>query len=238
MGIGFNLFAGDHSDMYPPAGMGGSVNMGWDSFVHPYLGGTADDADLVIGVLFQESTPKILQCPADKMSKVDWVSLPNFGIRTYSMVSPGRRWQAQYQVPNPGGAPLPDIDYGVGIYWNWQGTVADAMTARGYKSTTVQDPAGSFLLVEQPNFQGAAGNEWPCISLGIYGRGDLYQIDPSASGLSDAERNQGSALYKLHGNRFNYLFADGHVETLMVEDTVGSGSRFVPRGMWTIFRGD
>lgn len=242
-GIGFNLFATDRKDMLPPAGFGGGeVNIGWDSYIHRFIGGTADDEDLIIGALFQENAPKILECPADRLTKVDWITLPRFGVRSYSMVSVGKSWSSQYQVDFAGGRyPLPRIDFGVGIYWVGTGVGTDALEARGYKSAVVKDPAGSFLLVEEPNGQGCAGNEWPCISLGTYGKGALYQIEPNAPAQNPSVGtgvNQGEALYKLHGNRFNYLFNDGHVQTLTVEETVGTGTRFTPKGMWTIYKGD
>lgn len=38
----------------------------------------------------------------------------------------------------------------------------------------------------------------------------------------------------LHGGRFNYLFLDGHCETLLPQDTVGTGTLANPKGMWTL----
>jgi prepilin-type N-terminal cleavage/methylation domain-containing protein/prepilin-type processing-associated H-X9-DG protein len=240
LGIGFNLFAVDRKDMFPPAGFGGgSANLGWDSYLHRYIGGTADDLDLIIGINYKENTPRVLQCPADRMAKISWITDFEFGLRTYSMVAAGRSHGTYYQISTRGGTyPLPQPQLGVGLYWSDGGFGTEALDAPGYKSSVVKDPSGTLLLVEQPNYQGAAGNEWPCISMGIYGNGDLYQINPRATGLSDNDRNQGAFLYKLHGDRFNYLLADGHVEALRVEDTVGNGSVLTPRGMWTIFKGD
>ncbi|MEY2427915.1 MAG: hypothetical protein QOJ40_800, partial [Verrucomicrobiota bacterium] len=39
LGMGFNLFAGDHDDMLPPAGYGTPSNSGqlaWDTWIFPY----------------------------------------------------------------------------------------------------------------------------------------------------------------------------------------------------------
>ena len=36
------------------------------------------------------------------------------------------------------------------------------------------------------------------------------------------------------GGAFNYLFADGHVSTLLPEETVGEGSLSDPGGFWTL----
>ena len=54
------------------------------------------------------------------------------------------------------------------------------------------------------------------------------KMRPAASGV-----NQGALLYKAQNNRFNYLFCDGHVETLAIEQTVGTGTLANPAGMWT-----
>jgi prepilin-type processing-associated H-X9-DG protein len=82
-----------------------------------------------------------------------------------------------------------------------------------------------------------AGNIWPCITLGPVGtqgtgNGELYQIDTPDS------QNQGLALYQLHRSRFNYLFHDGHVQSLKIEETIGTGTTGNPKGMWTIAVGD
>jgi prepilin-type processing-associated H-X9-DG protein len=45
-------------------------------------------------------------------------------------------------------------------------------------------------------------------------------------------------LYKAHNSRFNYLFHDGHVEALKMEQTIGTGTLTTPKGMWTVASGD
>lgn len=241
LGIGFQLFVGDHKDMYPPAAHATRLaTLSWDSYLHKYLGGNTPARDLMVGALFTEQAPKILHCPADKQAKVNWVG-DFFALRSYAMNGVGPAWSSQYQVSTGGRSyPLPTISHGVGIYWLDSGGLPD-WEARGYKTGVVQDPSGTLLLVEEPNGQGAAANEWPCISIGPWGTGSLYQIDPNAPPQNPAEGagvNQGRELYRLHGNQFNYLFSDGHVESLRVEDTVGSGTLQNPRGMWTVYRSD
>jgi prepilin-type processing-associated H-X9-DG protein len=105
--------------------------------------------------------------------------------------------------------------------------------AKGYKTTVVGDPAGTILLVEEPNIQNVCGNIWPCVCNGPQGSGDLYQLDPSP----DA-KNFGNNQYGLHSKRFNYLFHDNHVQALKIEQTVGTGTLANPKGMWTVKIGD
>lgn len=246
IGVAFSLFANDHEDRYPPAAHytdGLKTTFTWDSYLNKYLGGHLSQRDMLIPLLIGGQAPQVLKCPADRQTRVSW--LGDWGdIRTYAMNSAGSAWGVDIQVNTQGRTyPLPTISHGVGIYWFDDKGVAD-WDARGYKSTVVKDAAGSILLVEQPNGQGAAANVWPCVSVGPYGTGgwsDLYQIDPNAKPQNPNVKegvNQGMALYKLHGQRFNYLFCDGHVEGLRIEDTIGRGTLQDPLGMWTIYPGD
>jgi prepilin-type N-terminal cleavage/methylation domain-containing protein/prepilin-type processing-associated H-X9-DG protein len=252
-GIAFNLFLNDHEDMYPPAGLhfaGGQ--MAWDSFLHKYLGGTAPDPDLAVGVIDVALSPKVELCPADRGPKVIWMGNPAwFGVRSYAMNSVGTAWSVDYQVDDKNRTyPLPDLSqnnrHGVGIYWQDGRSMPD-FEAKGYKASVVKDPSGTIMLVEEPTGQQAVGNEWTCVANGPTiadgsANGALYQIDTAAGSQdpnSSGGLNQGAALYKLHGNRFNYLFHDGHVEGLKIEQTIGtSTSLSQPKGMWTITRGD
>src|SRR5947209_5329149 len=54
IGVGFNLFVGEHEDMFPPAGYGTPSNTGqlaWDTWIFPYISGSrASDAELITGL--------------------------------------------------------------------------------------------------------------------------------------------------------------------------------------------
>ncbi|HYG23149.1 MAG TPA: prepilin-type N-terminal cleavage/methylation domain-containing protein [Verrucomicrobiae bacterium] len=251
--VAFNMFAADRNDKFPAAGLGfGGGQLSWDSFIHRYIGGNASDADLAVGILDVEVTPRVLLCPADRGIKVSWLGNPAFfGLRSYAMNSVGPNWGTEYQVDTLlRRYPLPSLNAagrrGVGIYWRDNGPVPD-YEAPGYKTSAVKDPAGTLLLVEQTGGQQAAGNEWTCVSIGPEtsqnggANGNLYQIDknaPNQNPNGEQGVNQGKALYAMHRKRFNYLFTDGHVEGLRIEQTVGSGTLGNPRGMWTNQGGD
>ena len=244
LGMGITLFTMDKDDMFPPAAYhAGRGDLSWDTYIYHYLGGKAADADLMILVDLAIS-PKIAVCPADRGQKVLWMT--GSGVRSYAMNAAGPAWQTQWQVNTVGQKyPLPPITQGVGIYWSDIGLPASNLpdwNAKSYKTPVVKDPSGNILLVEQPNGQGAVGNQWPSISLGPSMNGStLHQIDPAnptQDPLIGTGVNQGGALYKAHGQRFNYLFHDGHVQALKTTDTIGSGTVSAPRGMWTIAPGD
>jgi prepilin-type N-terminal cleavage/methylation domain-containing protein/prepilin-type processing-associated H-X9-DG protein len=248
LGFGIQMFVTDNDDRFPPAGYGTPSNTGqlaWDSWIHRYIGGVAPDADLITGETPTALSPKIEKCPADRIPTLEndplwgWVQ---YGLRrTYAMNSVGPNWGTDYQVSTAGQKyPLPDLTqsgrHGVGIYWQDAGLPGSGLpdwAAIGYKTTVVKDPAGTILLVEEPNIQNVVGNIWPCICNGPQGSGDLYQMDPSP----DA-KNFGNNEYGLHSKRFNYLFHDNHVQALKIELTVGSGTLASPKGMWTVTVGD
>jgi prepilin-type N-terminal cleavage/methylation domain-containing protein/prepilin-type processing-associated H-X9-DG protein len=245
LGMGFNLFATDREDRFPPAGYGvdNTHQLAWDSWIHRYIGGTAPDSLLDMALVPTVYAPRIEKCPADRLPTLE--NDPNWGWvqwgmrRTYAMNSVGTAWSTEYQVDTRNQTyPLPDLNvptrHGVGIYWQDGGIAGKPdWEAKGYKTTVVKDPAGTILMVEEPNIQNVVGNIWPCVCLGPQGTGDLYQLDPSP----DA-KNFGNDQYGIHSKRFNYLFHDNHVQALKIEQTVGTGTLSNPRGMWTVWQGD
>jgi prepilin-type N-terminal cleavage/methylation domain-containing protein/prepilin-type processing-associated H-X9-DG protein len=254
LGIAFNLFTGDHNDMYPPAGLHYANGvMAWDSYLHTYLAAGVD-ADWTSGIVDVDISSKVELCPADRMQKVGFLYYQGNlvdGIRSYAMVGVGPNYGSQYQVSTSKGAyPLPPIALGVGIYWLDNNVQTANWDAKGYNTSVVKDPSGTIMLAEEPTGQQAAGNEWTCICLGPIppssmqdtANADLYQLDPRAPTtvppIAGADSNQGKFVYALHGNRFNYLFHDGHVQALKYTDTVGSGTVSAPKGMWTVMQGD
>jgi prepilin-type N-terminal cleavage/methylation domain-containing protein/prepilin-type processing-associated H-X9-DG protein len=241
LGTGFNLFTGDNAEMYPPAAYGTPANTQytWDSWIHVYIAHSAPTTDFVGGLTPIPECPGVEKCPADRIPIVPaWADYTQ--RRTYAMNSVGPGWSSQYQVPTANQTyPLPPLEDGVGIYWEDGGI--DGLpdwNAKGYKSNLVLDPSGTISLVEEPNYQNVVGNVWPSISIAPTYSGqnsaDLYQVDPTHS---DAH-NYGYNDYGLHSSRFNYLFHDGHVQALKIQQTVGTGTTNAPKGMWTVTPGD
>lgn len=238
IGIGFFLFATDNEDRYPPAAYGvgnasaASGQMTWDSWLNRYLGGKLPDADLEVGVVDAEYAPKVLRCPADRGPDVSWNPGGIFARRSYAMNGVGPNWGTEWQVSTANHKyPLPPPNQGVGIYWQDNGPLD--MNARGYKTSVVRAPGSTLLLVELANEQNLVGNVWPSIAITPQGNSDFAQVNPG-----EKAHNQGALLYAAHKKRFNYLFNDGHIEALRLEQTVGNGTVTAPRGMWTIVSGD
>lgn len=86
--------------------------------------------------------------------------------------------------------------------------------------STVPDPARTLLLTENPGY--------PDNTVGRTGYGGVN--NPAGQIAKQPELN-GSG-------KFNYLFADGHIESLHPKQTIGSGSMTQPKGMWTVAEND
>jgi prepilin-type N-terminal cleavage/methylation domain-containing protein/prepilin-type processing-associated H-X9-DG protein len=241
LGLGFNLFAGDHNDMYPPTAYSTGdyqYQLAWDDYLHCYIGGSAPNADLIVGIsggiADRASIPKLLLCPADRIEiTINWAV---FGQRrTYAMNYAGPQFQLTTK-----NAPLPPPNYGVGVYYNLRGAAGGSLPEWdpiGYKDSVVGDPSGTLLLVEQPEGGNIAGNDWPSFCMGPTGPQTSQEQTPYQI-VTGGKRPWGAFAYGLHGKRFNYLFHDGHVSVLKITDTVGSGTTNAPRGMWTMVPGD
>jgi prepilin-type N-terminal cleavage/methylation domain-containing protein/prepilin-type processing-associated H-X9-DG protein len=245
LGLGFAMFVGEHADQYPPAAYSTGdykYQLSWDDYIHRYIGGSDPNDDLILGISGAVASPtlipRILKCPADKIEAgIEYA--PYSTRRTYAM-----NWAGpNFIVSTPAGA-LPPANYGVGIYYELRGSTPGALPnwePRGYKESAVLDPAGTILLVELPNGRNAAGNDWPsfCAGPGSNVPGGVTPDCVQLSGVSTFNKiNYGGVAYGLHARRFNYLFHDGHVATLKVSNTVGTGTTNAPKGMWTMTTGD
>jgi prepilin-type N-terminal cleavage/methylation domain-containing protein/prepilin-type processing-associated H-X9-DG protein len=250
LGTGYRLFEQDHNEMFPVAGLQGSNwQLAWDTYIHRYIGGTAPDSWLTVGRLPIEVSPKIEYCPTDAPGlnpKIYWMGNPPiYGLRSYAPVSCGTDYGFHVQVDAQGGTyPLPSIQLGIGIYWGYNTSSSPDWEAKSYRTSVVKDPAGTILLVEEPDSDQPAGNVWPCVCLaptcsGNWSWSSLYQLDPTHPAATTASLvNEGWHTYQLHGGRFNYLFHDNHVEALKIEQTLGTGTTNAPKGMWTVAAGD
>lgn len=237
IGLGFDLFVNDHLDQYPPAVYRTGdymYQLSWDDYIHRYIGGSDSDADLLVGITGAITdpmmAPKILQCPADRI-EVSISYVKDFAQRrTYAMSYAGGMDMLSRQ-------PLPPEQKGVGVYISQNDGSLPPWEPPGYKLSVIKEPAATILLAEEPNGRNCAGNDWPSFcagpnyntSLGL--TADCFQIANTTYGYGDS-------AYGLHSKRFNYLFHDGHVQTLKIEQTIGSGTTTSPKGMWTMTPND
>src|SRR5438046_2522622 len=234
LGLGIQMFASDHNDTYPPAVYRTGdyqYQLSWDDLIHRNIGGTDADADLEVGVTSTEKVPKILKCPADRVELSIWWA-PFATRRSYSMNFAGT-------MDLLAGAVMPKSKFGIGIYVMKNDGSPPLWDPLGFKVGAVQDNAGTILLAELANGENMAGNDWPSFCAGpTYGSGNNFNgLTPDCFQLGSSAWGYGSISYGLHGNRFNYLFHDNHVQILKVTDTIGAGTTNAPKGMWTMVPG-
>lgn len=85
------------------------------------------------------------------------------------------------------------------------------------RQAMVSRPSQTILLVENPGLKD-----------NTVGRTGMSGINSAQSQLATQPDLNGRV------GEFHYLFADGHVELLAVEKTIGKGSLLLPKGMWTL----
>ena len=234
IGVGFNMFSMDHQDIIVPAVYrtgDWQYQLTWDDYLNRYIGGNDSDADLLVGVTggMGGTAPKIIKCPADRIEvSVGWASFAQ--RRSYAMPYGGT---VDFGTSN---AKLPNPALNVGLYIQNNNGAIPPWDPPGYKTSMVRAPSDTLLLVEQPEGGNMAGNDWPSFCYGPSGpyAGDQtpYQI------ATGSPLNYGNSAYGLHSKRFDYLFHDGHMDSLKTTDTIGTGTLTNPKGMWTIAQGD
>jgi len=160
LGVGIQIWATDHDEKYPPATYRTGDYMwqlSWDDYIHKNIGGTDKDFDLQLGETASTYVPKILRCPADRIDiSIDYEQFG--GRRTYAMNFAGS--------VNSAMAPLPPPRFGIGVYIAQNDGSLPDWDRGAYKTSAVEDNAGTVLLAELPNGRNVAGNDWPSFCAG------------------------------------------------------------------------
>ena len=222
VGLAMFMYANDQKTL-PWAKLVWNINnysVTWDDLISPYLGDrltTAQEREN-----FAPRVKRVLQCPADSIPSFP-LNLPrnsyaaNNADRSVTSVNDGGPFNSfNYNTPsqngftNPGYPPSPTFP--LAPIWD--------ISFRCFKLTQLKNSSSLILITERVEASNVQGNQ---------SRTTVNNPNEQGQWLS-APFNQG-----IHGKRWNYLFADGHVATLAWRETIGPlGSGGVPRGMWTI----
>lgn len=123
-----------------------------------------------------------------------------------------------------------------------RGAAQSAITLNGSTVTlgrTLADfpePAGTFLLVEQPTVYNVFGTDTACVCDGpfyVAGQVTSTQDNDSPSGTTPVPVSPA-----IHSGGWDYLFCDGHVKWMRPEATLGKGTAANPLGPWSIAAND
>lgn len=240
MGVANGIYTTDFSEKLPYSvhKPDNNVQWSWDDLLNGYMGGSYTITDKNAGPAPVNGYVKgLLICPADKIPiSSSWAGSPRRSYATTLFNMQSTNWP-----------PNPTSDTGIGLFWDFTdfypnyvstwGAVVPAFTtlkATGRYNTnslpavrtaTVQDPAGTIFLGEMARYDNLGGSR---IYSAIH-RADMHLQTNSISTYA------GIPLNSFHGEQFNYLFVDGHVEGLIPARTVGKlGTVAAPQGAWTI----
>lgn len=247
LGLAHSMYTSDNSDKLPLAVIkvstpSGDSQQSWDDYLDKYLGGNYTDA---IKTSFPQgptqTPPKTILCPSDRIGLSS--AWPTSFRRTYSMTL--HNMQTTNWPPNPVN------NTGVGLFYDytdfypnfvstWGAVVPPFTTLKAdgrYNSNNLaavrgailQDAAGTIIQVERAHYQNLAGSR-------IFPAWHIADVHvQTGTGVNGADSYPGIQPAQYHNESFNYLFSDGHVETLLPGKTVGAlGNINAPRGMWTI----
>jgi len=212
----------------------------WDDLLNRSLGGGYVDTDKNAGPAPVNGFPKgALQCPSDKIPmSASWAGSPR---RSYSTTL--------FNMQSTNWPPSPASNTGMGMFWDYTdfypnyvstwGAVVPSFTTLAstgrYSSNhnanaavrvaTVQKPDETIWITEQARYENLGGSR---IYSAVH-RPDA-QLQTATVGVY-----QGIPQTSYHDDAFNYLFADGHAESLLPAKIIGiKGTLAAPQGGWTI----
>lgn len=250
--VAHGMYMDDNKDkiMFANLRMGGGTDWTWDDLLNGYLGGalTAAERRSAAGKF---KLPVVL-CPSDKIKTytASWnqnaaglevqrksYSLPQHRMGTTTGVfgaNPNSNNGAADWPPNPANVCGLGLNWGQGttIGWNTMDVQAgdaslDPWHQAAVRGATITAPLETILITERFYQQ----------NLTTYGEGSIRYANNANPANTAAPVMDAVDLKAHHNNMLNYLFVDGHAETLEPVVTLGNTNRTnlgIQTGMWTI----
>lgn len=227
---GMAIYQKNSSDRLPLGSVyfSDSKHISWDTQLMPFIRASLR-TDLTKPAPGGAEVNKLALCPDDKIPGVTW-GKTQAKRRTYSM--------PDHDMRSNNWPPHSESTTGIGTHWSVKAKGNDAITnllsfnnkVPSVNLSMILAPDDTMMLGEQAYFRNILANSSGAIIKTGY---DHIKNAPEAE----------ASLESLHEGRFNYLMIDGHVETLLPDQTVGltgsvSSNANTHRGMWTIKAGD
>ncbi|MCD6052115.1 MAG: hypothetical protein K0Q55_3533 [Verrucomicrobia bacterium] len=253
IGVANGMYIDDNKDKLPFANLriAGGTDWTWDDIMNNYLGGalTAAEKRQAAGK-FQ--LPVVL-CPSDKIRTytASWnqdaqgrevqrrsYSMPRHRMGTttgHFAAAPNSNSGAGDWPPNPANVT------GIGLNWpentalGWN-SVDDRSLGNGapdpwrqaaMRGATITAPVETILMTE----------EWQQGNLTTYGDATIQHANGHNPANGSAPIMEAVDLKSHHNSMVDYLFVDGHAETMLPAATLGNTNRTnlgIQTGMWTI----
>jgi prepilin-type N-terminal cleavage/methylation domain-containing protein/prepilin-type processing-associated H-X9-DG protein len=219
------MYASDSEGYLPAAAVFDSsysaFRVSFDEMLLPYLG-ISPDWDTRSS--YQLRNVQVWRCPSDFATVDEGYESSGAHRNSYAMVA-SPPW-ASVVAAGSWGQINPST---------WQVDTAAGWCAfwRQVKIGELRKSSGTLLMTERHSRLNIQGEPWGCV---VTAPARPYPTggDPAQVELGNIDMPQ----LAVHNKRWNYLFADGHVETLDPRDTIGTGTLFAPKGMWTFTQGD
>jgi len=244
IGVGIHLYRDDFADKLPYAGIrltqAGQYHWSWDDLIDGYIGGSLTDDEKRVNFVNTNTLKSValLRCPADKVANT---AFANAYRRSYAMPqhSMGQITIGSNLAPTPADwPPNPANATGIGLSWDYADATANAWDTRdsivsgfpkrqkAVRGAILQAPTETFLLTERVLPGNTAGH---APSATIPHSGPYQFLNPDLDPPTPTWGN-------FHNNGFNFLCADGHVEWMLPDNTLGSSNtvRQKQTGYWSI----
>ncbi|MEW6303689.1 MAG: prepilin-type N-terminal cleavage/methylation domain-containing protein [Verrucomicrobiota bacterium] len=199
----------------------------WDTLLGARLGTPKPEPPPKNGIRVNVApVPEALHCPTDTLAPASWAEKYQLKRRSYSMT--------RHDMLPQNWPPKFDNATGAGLWWTFgaKGDRPPAERIYNHGATNQQAAVTMSMLLMPKNIMLVTEQ---ISSHNIAANGSRSFITRT---LDHCETN-GIAPDLLHGGRFNYLLADGHVESLFPEETVGPNGKAgqhvsAHQGIWTI----
>ncbi|HEY1173989.1 MAG TPA: type II secretion system protein [Verrucomicrobiae bacterium] len=256
IGTASAMYTSDNAEKLPYARLRFKYGseMTWDDLMNPYVGGTLSENDRWAGPYTGNAKTKVILCPQDKSPTPTWYTTGNRNKRSYAMPRyiQGTSGSTFGNVPWP---PAPSAASGVGLSWNFGNgnptssdnpwNTMDPVPSAYTNSIPLQIPRRQYAVygaMLRDNSETILLTERIHVS-NVMGHPDEARIDAANGHIQSGTVAAADGDYTypnaqdFHPNAsWNYLFADGHVEFMNPNKTLGSTNTTNSRqtGMWTI----
>jgi prepilin-type processing-associated H-X9-DG protein len=217
----------------------GGLGISWDDLLNPYLGGTLNTRESKYGYLNQKDNELAIDafiCPSDRWgTRSAGTAAQSYSANQRVLGSTNFNWASNENISN-------------GLFevrrYEASGDIEHAVQGQA-KFADINGTSECFAITDAPN-----NRNNNCHQGSTHGRKELRHLwrdngalqaqlnipwygvdDQTGSATYDDKTNLGAL--ELHLGKLNYLFVDGHVETLNPYSTIGSGNQTNPRGIWS-----
>jgi prepilin-type N-terminal cleavage/methylation domain-containing protein/prepilin-type processing-associated H-X9-DG protein len=243
------MYTGDNKDKLPYAAIrsvfasGTTRDWSWDDLLHGYMGGSMSWDELAASPIYKATNSmQLVICPSDRVEN-NWT----YGAkRTYAMPrhQQGVADTNTFDTAANTWPPNPANRCGVGLFWVSSGSGP----GRNWNTLDITDDATKpYPRNQRAIYNGMLRAPTETIQLSEYVSSTSYQgyqlgavLFSASYQIGGTNNASGITTDSYHNKMLNYLMADGHVENLALEGTLGMTNANLTKqtGMWTIQAND